>query len=133
MPRNWLNPSGIDAGRPIIPASNTKYRNRKTTLAGITFDSRHEAERYLELCLLQRAGKICDLQLQVPFELIPRQTDKDGKLLEREVTYTADFVYTDIYHGMVQVVEDAKGMRTKDYVIRRKLMLWRHGIRVQEV
>lgn len=107
----------------------TKYGNRRTYVGTIPFDSRHEADRYLELQMLQRAGQISDLQLQVPFELIPVQK-RDGKVVERALKYIADFVYTE--KGET-VVEDAKGMKTREYVIKRKLMLWEFGIRVREV
>ena len=109
----------------------SKYHSRKTTIDGITFDSRKEAHRYQELKLLEKAGEIWDLARQVPYILIPAQRDPEtGAVLEREVKYIADFVYWDRegYH-----VEDAKGVRTKDYVIKRKLMLYRHGLRIEEV
>lgn len=102
----------------------TKYGARKTVVDGITFDSKREARRYVELRLLQRAGEISELELQKRYELIPKQ----GK--ERPVYYTADFVYKD--KNGETVVEDAKGCRTRDYIIRRKLMLWRYGIKVRE-
>ena len=108
-----------------------KYGNRKATLNGKTFDSLHEARRYQELRMLQRAGKITDLETQVPFELIPAQRI-GNRVAERQVRYVADFVYTDAETGE-KVVEDAKGMRTRDYIIKRKLMLWRYRIRVREV
>lgn len=106
--------------------TRNKYHASKTELDGIRFDSRKEAARYRELKLLERAGEIRDLQLQVPFELIPKQ---EG---ERACTYVADFVYHMTDTGKM-VVEDAKGMRTDVYKIKRKLMLWRHGIRISEV
>ena len=95
------------------------------------FDSRKEARRYQELKLLERAGKITDLKCQVKFELIPAQYE-DGKCVERAVTYIADFVYTE---GRQLVVEDVKSAITrkqKEYVIKRKLMLWIHHIRIRE-
>jgi len=101
----------------------SKYGNRQVTLYGMTFDSRKEGERYLFLRSEQLAGRISDLRCQVPFELIPKQ----GK--ERPVTYVADFVY--IRDGK-QVVEDTKGFRTDVYKIKRKLMLYIHGIEIQE-
>ena len=107
-----------------------KYGAKKTVLDGQIFDSRREAARYAELRLLERAGEIHDLQRQVPFVLIPTQRDSKGKVIERECRYVADFVYTD--NGM-KVVEDTKGMRTKEYIIKRKLMLEKHGIRIKEV
>ncbi len=107
-----------------------KYRNKGITIDGITFQSKREATRYSELKLLQRAGEIFDLQRQVPFTLIPKQV-RDGKTIERPCVYKADFVYKD--KDGTEIVEDAKGMRTKEYVIKRKLMLWQFGIVVREV
>lgn len=108
-----------------------KYGNKKTELDGIVFASRHEASRYAELHLLQKAGVISNLQLQRPFTLIGAQKDKDGKIIERPLKYIADFVYTDA-DGKT-VVEDAKGARTDVYKIKRKLMLSIYGIRIKEV
>nr|DAL90270.1 MAG TPA: Endonuclease [Caudoviricetes sp.] len=108
-----------------------KYGNKKTTLNGMTFDSKKEARRYSELLLLERAGAIHNLQTQVKYVLIPSQRDPvTGKVIERECAYKADFVYTE--NGET-VVEDMKGFRTKDYIIKRKLMLKVHGIRIREV
>lgn len=108
-----------------------KYGNEKITINGATFDSRAEYQRYRDLCLLAQAGAISDLQRQVRYELIPVQRDEDGNVLERACYYVADFVYTgaDGY----TVVEDVKGIRTKAYLMKRKLMLYRYGIRIQEV
>jgi hypothetical protein len=105
---------------PVAKKQKPKYNNIKTG----GFDSRREYRRHWELQLLQRAGKIADLKTQVPYELIPKQ---DG---ERAVGYVADFTYIE---SGVLVVEDSKGFRTPDYVIKRKLMLWRHGIKIREV
>ena len=104
----------------------SKYNAKKTKIGDITFDSSKEAQRYLELKLLLRAGKIRGLRMQVKFELIPKQ---DG---ERACNYVADFVYEDAVTGQT-VVEDTKGVKTRDYIIKRKLMLWRHGIRITEI
>lgn len=103
----------------------SKYRAQKVQVDGITFDSKKEARRYCELRLLERAGEIRDLELQKKYELIPKQ----GK--ERPVHYIADFVYKD--KKGAEVVEDTKGVRTPDYIIKRKLMLWVHGITIHEV
>lgn len=89
-----------------------KYGNKKTEIDGITFQSKKEARRYSELKLLQRAGQIQDLKLQVPFELCPSQKG------ERAIKYIADFVYTE--NGKM-IVEDVKGKRTDVYIIKRKL------------
>ena len=120
--------------------NRSKYGNKKVVQDGITFDSKREAKRYRELLLLEQAGEISDIQRQVKFVLIPEQREPDtvgsrggihkGKLIEREVSYIADFVYRK--NGAL-VVEDTKGFRTPDYIIKRKLMLWVHGIRIQEI
>lgn len=109
----------------------TKYNNKKITVNGQVFDSKKEANRYKELLLLEKAGAIKDLRMQVKFTLIPAQRDEaTGKVIERECSYKADFVYEE--DGKT-VVEDVKGFRTKEYIIKRKLMLWRYGIRIREV
>ena len=117
-----------------------KYRNVKTTLDGISFDSRKEANRYAELRILEKAGLIQNLQMQVKYVFIPEQRETDtlgarggvhkGRLIEKECAYIADFVYEE--DGKT-VVEDTKGFRTKDYIIKRKLMLKVHGIRIKEI
>lgn len=122
-----------------------KYGNRKIHYGGEVFDSKREFERYQELLLLERAGKIHDLHRQVKFELVPayyelyeRRSEKTGKLLtdgqrcvEKAVNYYADFVY---WEGDQMVVEDVKSESTKTeaYIIKRKLML-RLGYRIREV
>lgn len=107
----------------------SKYKNKKVTQNGETFDSAREARRYGELALLEKVGQITDLQRQVRYALLPSQY-VDGKCVERGVNYVADFVYME---NGVKVVEDTKGVRTKDYIIKRKLMLYIHGIRIKEV
>ena len=124
----------------------SKYGNIHTTTSdGIKHASQKEATRWCELKLLEKAGKISDLDRQVEFELIPAQYEayerlsKKGELLgdglrvaERKVSYIADFVYTDNETGE-KIVEDTKGMRTKEYIIKRKLMRYIHSIRIKEV
>lgn len=115
-------------------ARENKYRSQKITVDGITFDSVKEANRYQELRMLERAGEIRDLQRQVPFVVIPTQRDENGKLIEKEVRYVADFTY--IEKGkLTRTVEDVKSeaTRTREYIIKRKLMLYRNGIRIREV
>ena len=118
-----------------------KYGNKKFTMGDETFDSLKEYRRFSELRLLQRAGKIKDLQRQVKFVLIPTQREPDtigvrggvkkGRIIEQECAYIADFTYyTDAGE---YVVEDTKGFRTKDYIIKRKLMLYMNGIRIHEI
>lgn len=108
----------------------SKYRSKKTEYDGRTFDSRKEAQRYAELKMLQKAGEISGLECQKPYELIPTQRDATGKLLERKTTYIADFVYT---RDGKTVVEDVKGFRTPEYKLKRKMMLYKYGIQIQEV
>ena len=133
------------AYNPRLKQNKSKYGANKTEIDGIVFDSVKEKRRYIELKLLEKAGKIQDLELQKAFELIPAQYEqtnevytkgknagqpKRGKCLEKAVTYKADFCY--IENGK-QVVEDTKGFKTKDYVIKRKLMLYMNGIRIKEI
>lgn len=121
----------------------SKYRSKKITIAGETFDSQKEYKRFCELRLMERAGLIHNLQRQVKFLLIPTQYEhfprygKNGKeltpgkrVVEKECAYYADFCYTE--NGK-DVVEDTKGVRTADYIIKRKLMLHIHRIRIREV
>ena len=110
----------------------SKYRNKKVNVDGIWFDSIREARRYGELKLLQKGGYISDLRLQVPYELIPNQKDIDGNVIERKVRYIADFVYFDTKKGQ-EVVEDAKGMKTDVYKLKKKMMLDKYGIQIKEV
>ena len=114
-----------------IPTKN-KYCARKLTAPdGQKFDSVKEFHRWGCLRLLERAGKISDLQRQVKYVLIPAQRDKTGKVIEREMSYIADFEYFDLEKG-VKVTEDCKGYKTDVYRIKKKLLLWTHGIRIKE-
>ena len=121
----------------------SKYNSKKITVDGETFDSKKEYRRYRELLLLEKAGEISNLQRQVKFLLIPTQYEhfkrygKNGKeltpgkrVVEKECAYYADFVYTE--NGR-DVVEDTKGVKTPEYIIKRKLMLHIHRIRIREV
>ena len=134
--------------------NHTKLNNQKVTIDGIEFDSRKEAQRYKELLLLQRAGVIQNLELQKRYELIPAQYEtvetgeyykigvKKGQpktkqvCIEQSVVYIADFVYEE--KGQT-VVEDVKGFREPSsatyakFVLKRKMMLWIHGIKIKEV
>ena len=133
--------------RRLRTGGESKYKNRKKFVDGIEFDSVKEARRWSELKLLEKAGEISDLRRQVKFVLIESQYEessevyqrgknkgkpKRGKILEHECSYIADFVYTDEKTGKT-VVEDTKGFKTKDYIIKRKLLLERYKIRITEV
>lgn len=114
-----------------------KYGNKKVIVDGIVFDSKKEAMRWKELCLLEKAGTIRNLERQVEYVLLPAQyehggdhTRHKGKCLERAVKYKADFQYIE---GGKTIVEDTKGYRTKDYIIKRKMLLYFYGIRIKEI
>ena len=132
----------------MIPNCRSKYHAKKVTCNGIVFDSGKEANRYANLLMLERAGAISELKLQKRYELIPAQYEtyerygKNGKRLkdgrrcvEKSVVFVADFAYIDIDGN--RVVEDVKGYKNSTaydvFVIKRKLMLLVHGIRVREV
>ena len=106
----------------------SKYHSTPTEVNGIRFDSKREANRWAELRLMERAGQIQKLKRQVKYLLIPSQY-RDGKCIERECSYLADFVYVKDGH---LVVEDCKGFRTPEYKLKRKLMLERYDIRLVE-
>lgn len=109
----------------------SKYRARKTVVDGITFDSKREAERYSELKGAENVGLIRCLKRQVRYELIPAQRDSNGKSLFRPVTYVADFTYYTPEGELI--VEDVKGFRTKEYVLKKKMMYAFKGIKIIEV
>lgn len=108
----------------------SKYGNIKSAdMSGFVHDSRREAQRADELLLMQRAGVITDLHQQVPFILIPKQKLSNGKT-EQMCKYVADFTY---FENGRYIVEDAKGKRTAEYIIKRKLMKYVHNIEIREV
>lgn len=127
--------------------SYNKYGSAKARcLQGHIHDSKREARRCNELTILERAGEIKGLKQQVKYVLIPAQHEytgekysrgpkkgepKPGKVLEKECSYYADFDY--YTKTGEHVVEDTKGMKTKDYIIKRKLMLYMENIRIVEV
>jgi len=122
--------ASLDQGKSALGASKNKYNARKTVVDGIIFDSGHEAKRYGELKLLERAGTISDLKLQVPLIL----EGKDGPMLTetgRPMRLTVDFRYTDNRTGLT-VWEDAKGKKTRDYVV-RKSAAEAQGFKITEV
>lgn len=129
--------------------TKNKYKAKRVEVDGEVFDSKREARRWLELRKMVDTGEIKNLCRQVEYTLIPRQRDvptetyargdkkgqfKPGRLLEREVCYVCDFQYQ--WNGKT-VVEDVKGYTGGGaytvFSIKRKLMLWVHGIRVIEV
>lgn len=126
--------------------AGNKYNSKKVVIDGMVFDSKKEARRYNQLKIMENAGQIYNLDRQHKFILIPAQYEqadeyytkgekkgqrKKGKIIERECAYYADFIYQ-TKDGKL-IVEDTKGVRTKDYVIKRKLMLYVYGIRIIEI
>lgn len=109
----------------MIWVKQNKYGNQKTTVDGITFDSRKEASRWQELRLMERAGEIVGLKRQLRIELIP------ATKLYRAVSYVADFVYFDKRTNQT-VYEDVKGCKTEIYKLKKKILYWRHGIEITE-
>lgn len=108
-----------------------KYGNVKTELDGMTFDSKAEARHWADLRWREKAGEIRDLKRQVSYELIPKQARPSGGY-ERPCTYIADFVFFDVKSGK-EICQDVKGASPDVWVLKRKLMLYVHGIEVQEV
>lgn len=98
-----------------------KYRNEKTDVDGIRFDSRAEAARWVQLVRMQQAGEIADLRRQVTFELVPSVKFFGAKRATPAIRYVADFGYTDV-RANLPVIEDVKGMLTRVYKIKRHLM-----------
>lgn len=142
MPRRWYR------------SNKNKLNNKSIVIDGIEFQSKREGNRYCELKLLQRAGKISNLELQKKYELIPAQYEtvetgeyyqrgpKKGQpktkqvCIEQAMAYIADFVYEE---DGETIVEDVKGFRDTSsatyakYVIKRKLMLYIYGIKIHEI
>jgi hypothetical protein len=114
----------IEQFKALVLKKPAKYRNEKTPADGIQFDSKREAKRYQSLQLMLRAGLIADLRRQVVYLLMV-----NGKLICR---YKADFVYLDLKTGK-QVVEDAKGFRTKEYRLKAKLFEAIYGFEILEI
>lgn len=106
----------------VAVAKKSKFRNTKTTVGGIKFDSKLEADRHGQLVMLQKAGAIFGLERQVRFTL-----EIDRELI---CHYIADFVYVDIDGN--RVVEDAKGVSTREYILKKKLMKALLGISIKE-
>lgn len=105
-----------------------KYGNHKVSTPDGVFDSKKEYNRWCELKLLEKAGEISDLQRQKKFLLLPEQ--KGTIRTERRVWYIADFVYMD--HGEL-IVEDVKGFKTREYVLKRKMFKYFHHVEIREI
>ena len=116
----------------IPKTKKSKYNAVPTASSdGVMRDSKAEAKFVDDLLFRLRIGEIKDLELQKKYLLIPAQKN-NGKCVERACSYLADAVYWDVALGC-SVIADKKGFKTADYIIKRKLMLERHGIRILEV
>lgn len=105
-----------------------KYNAKKTSVDGLVFDSRREANRYVKLREMENNGEISDLQRQVRVELVP-PFDRDGQHF-RGIYYVVDFTYTDTDGNTIW--EDVKGVKTSVYLIKRKLVAYRYGVSIRE-
>lgn len=107
-----------------------KYGNKKVFIDGIKFDSKREANYYSKLKLLEKGQVIKDLELQKAYELQP--SFKLGNKTYRKITYLADFCYKTTEDDKLHVV-DTKGFRTKEYMLKKKMMAYKYGIEIEEV
>jgi hypothetical protein len=111
-----------------------KYRNKPVRAEGKYFASKKEYAKWCELRMLEKAGKIFNLQFQVPYIIIPAD-----EVFKRPVKYVADFVWREPDHEkpwdlqMKTVVADAKGVRTQTYILKRRLMWQYWKILVKEI
>ena len=107
-----------------LKKTTSKYKNKRVEYSGYKFDSIAEKDRFIELRMLENKGYIKDLKLQVPFVLISKSE------YGRDVRYIADFTY---YIDKELVVEDVKGVLTKEYKLKKRLMQEKYHITIQEV
>lgn len=107
-----------------------KYHNKKITYDGYTFDSIKEKNYYIKLKLLEKAGKIKDLELQKEFELQPSY--KLNNKTSRKITYRADFTYKTTEDDKLHVI-DVKGYRTDVYRLKKKIFEYKYKIEIEEI
>lgn len=109
-----------------------KYHNKKVIIDGIKFDSEKEGNYYLKLKMLEKAGKIRDLRLQVPFVLL--ETFKVDDRTYRKTKYIADFTYYDDKNKLHVVdVKSEATRKDKTYQLKKKLLAWKYGLEIEEV
>lgn len=108
-----------------------KYGNKKTVIDGQSFDSKAEAKRWRDLCLLEKAGQIKYLERQVVITLLPKVKYADSKRATPAVRYVADFIY--VTNLGERVIEDVKGFRTPAYRLKRHMLKALHGLEVKEI
>ena len=115
-----------------------KYRNKKTTIDNVTFDSAKEARRYQELKCLQAAGKIFRLELQPRYRLcawVSSVRQEKGELPAELGSYVADFRYCNVRDCLCAygcTVEDVKGLKTPLYRWKKKHFEAQYGIQIRE-
>lgn len=111
---------------------NNKYHNKKVIIDGIEFDSKKEGNYYLKLKMLEKAGKITDLRLQVPFVVL--ETFKVNDRTYRKTKYLADFTYLDDKDKLHVIdVKSEATRKDKTYQLKKKLLAWKYGIEIEEV
>ena len=113
-----------------INYKQSKYKNKKVIYDGIKFDSEKEGAYYLKLKTLENFGQIKDLELQKEFELQPG-FKLNGKTY-RKITYKADFCYISVSDNKLHVV-DVKGFKTKEYLLKKKMLAYKYNIEIEEV
>lgn len=113
-----------------IDYKQSKYKNKKVEYNGIKFDSQKERNYYIKLKLLEEKGKIKDLKLQVKYELQPKF--QIGNKTYQKITYKADFSYISIDDNKLHVV-DVKGFKTKEYLLKKKILAYKYGIEIEEI
>lgn len=113
-----------------IDYKQNKYKNKKVEYNGIKFDSQKERNYYIKLKLLEEKGKIKDLKLQVKYELQPKF--QIGNKIYQKITYKADFSYISIDDNKLHVV-DVKGFKTKEYLLKKKILAYKYGIEIEEI
>lgn len=112
-------------------AKTNKYSNKKIIVDGLDFDSKLEAERWKELNILQKAGKIKDLRRQISFELQPKYKKNDKTI--QSINYIADFVYYDLNKKKI-IVEDTKGYKTEIYKLKKKIFEYKYpDLEIKEI
>ena len=132
--RNYIDQLMMLSGGKSSGGSHAKRGKRKNKYNARKVGGYQSTKEYRRACKLKellRLGEISDLREQVKYVVIPTQRDSSGKLLEKECSYYADFVYRDKNGNLV--VEDTKGMRTSEYRLKKKLMLQVHGIKITEI
>lgn len=108
-----------------------KYGNKKTTIDGVTFDSKREADRWSHLCMLQRAGRISELRRQVAYVLAPSVKFEGSTRAKPAIRFIADFEYVEAGARIVEDVKSKPTAKLPAFQLKRHLMKHLHGIDVR--